>query len=482
MALLPIPKLTVLQPQVRLGDPHVSSDDKNSLSIIFALYEALVCRDGSGGYLPALAESWTLEDDACTWTFNLRAPVAFHNGDTLEAQDGVASLERVRDPAMGGELGSQGVYQSYLEGAVIKAVDERTVRIVTARPFADLLDLVIKFPIAPRRALVGLPDTPVGSGPYRLVKAKGDPIVIVMKAFAEYWGGQPPVDEVYWRAEPNTAQRVEALLSGEADLIADVTPGGVRKIHCKMASGQAAVFTFDSSVCATFMCNLQSGVCTDRRVRQALNYALDVPALVETVMEGAARPINGPLTARHFGCDPATPPYPHDPARARALLAEAGYADGLQLVLDVPTVLSDEAPRLARLMAEQYAKVGITTEIKEFTDRPGYADMVRAKQIDDACCFDSSPLSTYRVLREKFHSGAQGPWWQGYSNLEVDTLINQAQATADNARRRDLYRRAYRMIRDDAPWIFLYSPTYSWGVGPRVRGWSAGNDGLIKLT
>jgi peptide/nickel transport system substrate-binding protein len=229
------------------------------------------------------------------------------------------------------------------------------------------------------------------------------------------------------------------------------------------------------------MCNLQSGVCTDRRVRQALNYALDVPELIETVMEGAARPLNGPLTYLHFGNDPSAPPYPHDPEKARALLAEAGYADGLHLVLDVPTILPDEAPHLARRMAKQYAEVGIVTEIKEFTDRPGYADMVRAKQIDDACCFDSSPLSTYRVLHEKFHSGVRGPWWQGYSNPEVDALIDQAQATADNARRRDLYRRAYRMIRDDAPWIFLYSPTYSWGVGPRVRGWTAGNDGLIKL-
>jgi peptide/nickel transport system substrate-binding protein len=476
MALLPTERITVLQSQVRLGDPHVSSDDRNSLSIIFAMYEALVCRDGRGGYLPALAESWTLEDDACTWTFNLRGPVTFHNGDDLEAQDVVASLERVRDPAMGGELGSQGVYQSYLGGTVIEAADERTVRLVTPRPFADLLDLLARFPIVPRRALAGLPGTPVGSGPYRFVEAESD--VVAMEAFVGYWGGQPPAEQVYWRAEPDVARRVEALLADEADLIADVTPAGVRSIE---AAGRAAVFTCDSSVCAAFMCNLQAGVCTDRRVRQALNYALDVPMLIETVMQGAARPLNGPLTALHFGCDPATPPYHYAPEKARALLAEAGYADGLRLVLDVPTRLPDEAPRLVRLMAEQYAKVDITTEIKEFTDRPGYAEMVRAKQIDDACCFDSSPLSTYRVLREKFHSGVQGPWWQGYANAEVDALIDQAQTTADTVERQALYHRAYRLIRDDAPWIFLYSPIYSWGVGARMRGWSAGNDGLIKM-
>ena len=107
--------------------------------------------------------------------------------------------------------------------------------------------------------------------------------------------------------------------------------------------------------------------------------------------------------------------------------------------------------------------------------------MVKAKQIDDACCFDSSPLSTYRIMREKFHSGIRGPWWQGYTNAEVDTLLNQAWTTADVTRRRDLYRRAYRLIRDDAPWIFLYNSILFWGVGPRARGWTPGIDGLVRL-
>lgn len=162
-------------------------------------------------------------------------------------------------------------------------------------------------------------------------------------------------------------------------------------------------------------------------------------------------------------------------------MAESGWGSGMRVVLDVPSILPDEAPRLARCMAEQYGEVGITTEVREFSDRPGYAEMVRAKQIDDACCFDSSPLSTYRVLREKFHSRLRGPWWQGYASPEVDTLIEKAQATVDVARRRDIYHRAYRLIREDAPWIFLYAPTISWGVGQRARGWSASVDGLVRF-
>jgi peptide/nickel transport system substrate-binding protein len=124
--------------------------------------------------------------------------------------------------------------------------------------------------------------------------------------------------------------------------------------------------------------------------------------------------------------------------------------------------------------------VGITTEIKVFTDRPGYANRVKAKQIDDACCFDSSPLSTFRPLREKFHSGVSGPWWLGYRNSQVDALLDLARMTLDTGRRQQVYRQAYRLIRDDAPWIFLYSPTLAWGVGPRMRGWQPDFDGVIR--
>jgi peptide/nickel transport system substrate-binding protein len=476
MALLPTQKLTVLQSQAFVGDPHVCSDDKNRLSILAALYESLIRRDHQGNYSPALATGWRVEDDARTWTFTLRPGVSFHNGDRLAARDVIATIERARDPALGGELGTQGVYQSYLEGVVLTALDQYTIRVVTAEPMADLLDLLVDIPIVPRRALDHLPEEPVGSGPYRFVEA-GDGVVI-MEVFPAYRGGESDIKQVSWQAELDTQQRVTALLAGKADIIAAVPPESRKTLE---ATPQISMVTGASHVCVIFLCNLWSGVCTDRRVRQALNYALDRSQIIGRAMGGAAQPLNGPLTSLHFGYDPATPIYPYDPDKARALLTEAGYVDRLHLILDVPTSIPHEAPYLAQGMAEQYTKVGITTDIRQFTDRPAYANRVRAKQMADACCFDSSPLSTYRVLREKFHSGVQGPWWQGYINPEVDTLIQQAQRTVDNIQRQALYRRAYRLIRDDAPWIFLYSPLLCWGVGPRAQGWIPGNDGLIRL-
>jgi peptide/nickel transport system substrate-binding protein len=123
--------------------------------------------------------------------------------------------------------------------------------------------------------------------------------------------------------------------------------------------------------------------------------------------------------------------------------------------------------------------VGITLEIVEHQDRAAYSEMVREKRINDAACFDSSPRSTYRVLREKLHSGLQGPWWEGYDNPEVNALIEEAEATFSDPERQALYREIYSIVRDDAPWIFLYRPTRYWGVGSKLKDWKPRADGLL---
>jgi peptide/nickel transport system substrate-binding protein len=467
----------VLQPSAQLIDPHIWTDNPDRLSIRLAVYEPLVRYDEGGQtYHPVLARAWSLDSDARTWSFELRTDVTFHNGDRLDVKDVIATLDRARDPGMHGELGTQGLYQSYLGDAAIEAVGGHRLRLVTQEPMADLLDILVEIPIVPRGASTDLPRTAVGSGPYRLVEATGGSVVV--EEYGGYWGRLPTVKEIRWESEPDAPRRVEALLADACDLVTGLTPDDAERVE---AAEGARLMTSDSSVCAVFMCNLLSGACTDRSVRQALNYALDAPGLVETVMGGAGKPLNGPLTPYHLGHDPTTLPYGYDRGRARALLSEAGYDGGLRIVLDVPTVLPDRAPALARQMAEQYAEVGISTEVREFADRSAYADMVRAKGIDDACCFDSSPLSTYRVLREKFHSGVHGPWWQGYENPRVDELLDRAAATADTAQRQQLYRRAYRMIREDAPWIFLFSPQHMWGGNRGCPDLETSVDGVIRF-
>ena len=462
---------TILQPSCLLSDPHMWTDGRDRLSLRDAVYETLVRYGPDGRYQPDLAAAWSVAEDAATWTFEIREGVRFHNGAPLTAQTVVASLDRARGPGLPGELGTTGLYRSYLGDAEVRALDDRRVRVVTPTPMADLLDLLVEIPI------VAPGDLAAGTGRYRVTEAhEGE---VRMEAVRDHRNGPAVYPRLLWRAEPSQSRRLQALLDGEADVVTELLPEAQAAIA---ARNRGEFVVREGKVAVVFMCNAAAGACADVRVRQALNYALDVPALIRDAVGGAAQPLNGPLTPRHYGYDPDTAPYPHDPARARALLAEAGYGAGLTLVVDIPTTHPDEAPRLAELMAEQFNEVGVTVQVKTFDDRPAYAEMVKAKRIDDACCFDSSPLSTWRVLREKFHAGVRGAWWEGYSNPEVDALLDQAAAVVDADRRQALYRRAYRLIRADAPWIFLYSPTLAWGRGPHAGNAEPGVDGAIRFT
>lgn len=474
--------LTVVQSSVQIGDPHIVSDGLAAKSIIKTVYDALVAVDASGTYQPALAEGWDVSDDARSWTFHLRDGVTFHNGETLSAADVVATMGRVLDPGIGGAFGTEGVYLSYLGSAEISAPDEGTVRIVTQDPMADLLDLVVDMPISPAGALSHLPGSYVGSGPYQVVEQTETRLVLA--AHEDYWGGTPEYAEIRWLAEADPVARTTAVLEGRADIAAGIGIDGRDRILAEggqgagESQGGAVAHEMDSGLAIIFMINALEGPGQDRRVRQALNHALDRDAIIDEITGGAAQPLSGYLTSGHFGYDPETPVYPYDRGRARELLSDAGYTDGLSLTFDIPQVMPDEMPALARLMARQYEAVGIDVEIVEHADRSGYSQMVRRKEIADAAGFDSSPRSTYRVLREKLHSGLKGPWWEGYTNPEVDALIEEAQATVDDGERQAIYRRIYRLVRDDAPWIFLYNPTLYWGVGPGVQ-WTPRVDGLL---
>jgi len=468
--------ITIVQSRVRIGDPQICSDSKGRLSLVFSIYEALVRRGEDGSYQPALAESWSLAEDARSWTFKLRDDITCHNGEKLRARDVVASLDRVRGPSLGGELGTEGVYASYIGDAVIEAPDEATISVVTPKPMADLLDLIVEMPIAPESALENLQKNHVGTGPYRIEES--DSSSVVVKAFPGYWGGEPPVKEVRWLLGRSSDERVELLLSGEADIAAGLSKDDAGRVE---SSDEASVFSRAGSMCIIFMFNCFRGSCTDRRVRRALNYALDKREIVQRVLPNSAEPLMGVLTPLHLGYDPKVPGPRYDPEKAMRLLADAGYPSGLTVSVDKPHGNSFRTQEVVEIMEEMYSKVGVTLDVSSFPDpeQGGYSDKVRSKDIGDMCWFDSSPLSTFRVMREKLHSDLKGPWWEGYTNTGVDRLIEEASATVDTEERRAIYSRIYRKTSEDPPWVFLYRPLSYWGIGSKLRGWEPGVDGLV---
>lgn len=466
--------MRILQKHTRIGDPHVTSDDIDRLSILNAIFEPLIRRDIAGTYRPCLAVDWSLSSDARTWTFKLREKVIFHDGQHFGAEDVVISLKRIRDENVGGELGTTGVFQSYLAGSAIEATGSHTVTLTTPEPTADLLDLLVDIPILSKASIEQLPEAFIGTGPYRF-KIQSDFSVLLVN-HVRYWSHDDRPAEIEWVSIPDPHERLERLLAGEADIAGTLPPAAIGDLR---EAQDFRLIQVQTSVCATFMCNLFEGPCTQRQVRQALNYALNVPDLIHTVAHDAALPLTGPLTALHFGFSPEVTGYSYDPGKARELLNQAGFGSVLVLTLDVPTILPDEALTLARKMAEHYSDVGIQTSIVTHEDRPAYAERVRAKKIHDAACFDSSPFSTFRILREKFHSGLRGPWWLGYDNPRVIYLIDTARATVDSSKRRSLYRQAYGLLSKDAPWIFLYNPLRYVGVRSDLGTWRPSPEGYL---
>lgn len=474
MPIAPTASLTVVQPSVTLADPHVLSDIRDRRSIIDSIYDSLVRRRDDGGFSPWLALDWQVHDGCRHWRFTLREQVHCHDGSLLSAEDVVASLQRALSPELPGELGTQGVLRSYLQGAEIFVADAHTVAIDSPLPVADLLDLLVDIPVVPRHALAGLPSGAIGSGPYQLESVEAGRLTL--RAFASHWAGCPPAERLHWLAEPDALHRLQLLSDGQADLV--VEPD--RRLS---ASDTPGLLSAPAYLCVIFLFNLQQGPCQDLRVRQALSHAIDLDAIIadQQIAAGAAQPLAGPLAPRHAAAAPALLPYAYDPERARSLLHAAGFADGLTLDIDLPARFPDESIALAQRIAGYFAAVGVQANLHVHHDRPAYAEMIRSKKFGDLCCFDSSPASSWRVFSEKLDERRQGPWWQGYRSAALNQLLDQAASQADAARRARLLQAAYRQVHQDVPWLFLYAPESRWLLGPRAQGWQASPEGRVRI-
>ncbi len=470
-------EVTIAQSRVELEDPHNCTDSNDVLTVFEALFEALVCFAPGGGFEPGLAERWTVSEDARVWTFYLRADAKFHNGEAADAEAVKHSLERMARPDMGVTLGAPGVYAQYLGGAEVDVLARDQVRVRTAAPLADLLDILVYGYILPPGALAeagaAFAGAPVGSGPYRFESYEPG-LKVTLRANVAYHGEAPPYERVTWRAYSSAGARLDALMSGEAH-IANALSLAAKDVLVRSAGHSAVEYL--SPTAYIYLLNAARGPLSDSRLRRALNLSVDRRALIAEVLQGAGQPLEGFVSPVHFGAGSGG--LDTDLEEARRLMTAAGYPDGLTLAVDCPTRLPDEAEALTAALARQLAGVGIALEVHRVEDRTAYAHQVRLKQIHDLCVFDSSPMSTFRVLKEKIDSRTAGSWWQGYRNPEVEALLDGAVATVEPETRASLYRRCYGLLQQDPPWLTLYNHRQLIGLTGSHEGWSMRFDGLL---
>jgi peptide/nickel transport system substrate-binding protein len=462
--------------QARLGiyDPHDCTDANDELAILHAIYDTLVRRVGQD-YVPHLAQSWTVSKDARVWTFCLQSGVLFHDGTACDALAVAQSLERMARQDKGYTLGAPAVWRQFLGGAELEVLDSVTLQVTLTAPMADLLDVLEQGFIVSPAAFAALDakdyTAQIGSGPYRLTSITADQITATR--VAAHFAGLPANQMITWRLVPDKADRLALLQRGE------VAVANALDFETSRCLGHMR-HTFLSPVAIIYLLNAAKGPLVDSRVRRALSLAVDREAIVETVMAGAAKPLCGFVSPNHFGAGQGGGAM-MDRALARQLLAEAGFADGLTLEVDCPTRLPDEAERLTADLAAQLAKVGIRLNVHIHAEREDYAHMVRRKEIRDMCVFDSSPMSTYRVLYEKIDSRVAGSWWQGYANPQVEALIYQGRVTTDRAARAEIWQHAYTLLQDDPAWLTLYNPIRVIGLVGDHPNFAMPADGVIDV-
>jgi peptide/nickel transport system substrate-binding protein len=473
--------ITIAQPRVVLDDPHACTDANGVLSVFGALFDTLVRRGRDHVYEPALATSWTISDDARSFTFRLREGVRFHDGESCDAQAVEFALQRMARPDMGATLGAPGVYAQYLAGMRIETLGSHALRVDLAEPLADFFDILNYAHIVSPRAIAAAGDDlernvamrAVGTGPFILEEYAPDER-IVARANPDHFDGPPRFQSIVWRQIATSGARLDALGDGTADIANWLD-------HDADAPEGVSLAKFLSPTAIILMFNAQSGPGRDSRVRNALNLGIDRDALIADVLGGEGAPLHGFVSPAHFGADPDAPPFAHDPEQARALLGEAGYGGGLTLRVYRPTSLPDEAQALTDAVAAQLAAIGVRFEVHVEEDRTRYANQVRLKNIHDLCVFDSSPMSAFRVLCEKLDARVAGSWWEGYRNPEIERLLDEARRTVSDSRREALYRQCYRVLQSDPPWLYLYNHRGTIGFRGDVGDWAMPPDGVLDV-
>jgi peptide/nickel transport system substrate-binding protein len=468
--------LIIAQPRLWLEEPHNCTDAKDVLTIFSSFFDSLVAYNPKMEYVPALADSWKVSDDARTWTFTLRPNVRFHNGHIVNVEALAYSLNRMAQPDMGVTLGAPGVYNQYMAGMELEIVDRKTLRLTLAEPMADLLDVLVTGYILPPEIVNRLGEqfkySPVGTGPFEFIEYE-EGVCVRARKNPHYFQEISGIDTIEWRLAPDASERLRMIRDGSAHICAG--PPYTAKLeddslNCAYSRGTTAYI---------IIFNAKTGPLEDPRVRLALNLAVDRQALIDAVLNGAGYPLHGFVSPNHFGYDADQPSIPYDPDRAQALLKQSGYGAGLSLTLDSPISLPNESVRLSQALAEQLIRIGVEINIVYTEDRELYANKVRLKDIHDMCVFDSSPLSTFRVLKEKIDSRFEGSWWQGYQNTEVERLLDMAQETAVDSRRELIYKQCYRRLNEDPPWLYLYNYRNITCRASQLSAWQPPAHGVI---
>jgi len=466
-------QITIAQPaEATTMDPGRSTQVL-TVNYFYNLYDTLTRWDAALQLQPGLATSWKAVNDT-TWEFTLRPGVKFHDGAPFSAEDVRATLERNSQP------GKTVVHSGFATIESVQAMGPTAIRIVTKKPdpllpvrMAQMGAQILPARLTTDEGVKELARRPVGTGAYRFVEWVKDER-LVMEAHRDWWGweGKPPaIDRVVWKPIPEDFPRLVALDKGDADVVTNVPPDRIKDI----AEGRTTrIVSTPSTRTVTFWINATQPPLSDKRVRQAMHYALDVSAIVKNLYAGMGKPFSGGLADTDFGYNPALKPYPYDPARAKALLAESGVPGGIDVTLYAGSGTMVNDKHLVEVIADMWAKVGIRARVA-MMEMGARQRMNNDRSVPPSGLLLVNPQSTLLdadgSLWRLFHpSGFGGKYWVGSQpGQRFHDLMEQARYSLDSKRRKQLYTEATQIIHDEKPWLELFQEVVVYGTSRRVQ-------------
>lgn len=470
--------------EVTSGDPHVLNGQNRN--VWMHVYESLVQQDDSLQSRPGLALRWRLLDEL-TWEFTLRPNVTFHDGSPLTAEDVKFSIERAM------ALQGPRTFRSYLKEISHVAAPTPTTLIVKTRSVApttpDNLGLIA---IVSRK--IGKDDSEasfasgkaaIGTGPYRFVEwAHGQRIALERNP--NYWGARQHWDKVVFQFISNDAARASALLSGTVDLVdnaaSSLSDAFERSGKMKLASATSYFLIYmyldqfrDDSPFVKDNDDkpLTKNPLKDKRVREAINLAVNRDLIAKRIMKGDAEPTAQIVPAGFFGHDPALKPATHNPARAKALLAEAGYPQGFKISIHCSNDRYLNDAKVCEALGQMLTQAGIKTEVKTlpfgvFQTRslkgsPGGEPEFSLGVIGVGAVTGDSLEPLFSVVHSSDAKLGLGANNRGrYSNAAVDEQIRIAAKTTDDQARQEIQKAIARQLAEDLGIIPLHHLKAAW--------------------
>lgn len=443
------------------------------------LYESLYGRDLQGKLVPALATSYEVRDGGQTYDFTLRRGVTFHNGDTFTSKDVKFSFDRAVNPAtkytFAGQLANVAAVETPAEDHVVfklKALDSSFL------PVLSWYFLVAPSAYLQRVGDDGFREQPVGTGPYKFVERKVKQSIRI-ESFTSHWRKAPAVQTIVFRPVPDASSRVAMLQTGEVDIAVNLPP-----LLEKQITGTARLRTLSAPTdvivgIALDTVTRRNSPLTDRRVRQAMNYAVDKQGIVDRLLGGHATPLYAPIIPTMLGWDSSMRPYPYDPAKAKALLAEAGHGSGFEASISVPAGRYTQGEQVVEAVAGYLTEVGIRTTVVKL-DSAAWLAKLRARDIYPMSLLgrgDSTGDPNGRLMNG-VHSSAP---FSFYANPSVDSMIRQGIGVTDQSARDALYRRLYGVLHDEAIEIYLYEEHSIFGLRDNVNWQPAPGEQFTKM-